>query len=75
MALLCAQVDSNVIKLVGRWCSDEMLQYLHLQAYPKMHTFARLMSHGGNFRLLPNLQLPAADVPLLALAEPDQAQL
>jgi hypothetical protein len=73
MALLCAQVDSNVIKLVGRWRSDEMLQYLHLQAYPQMHTFARLMSHSGNFCLLHNVDVPAAAVPLLALAEPDLA--
>jgi hypothetical protein len=52
MALLCAQVDSDVIKLLGRWRSDEMLRYLHLQAYPKMHTFAQLMVANGDFRLL-----------------------
>lgn len=72
MSLLCTQVDSNVIKLVSRWRSDKMLQYLHLQAYPQMHTFARLMTTGGSFCLLPNLAIPAAAVPLLALA--DQAQ-
>jgi hypothetical protein len=70
MALLCAQVDSDIIKLVGRWRSDEMLRYLHLQAYPKMHTFARLMVSGGNFRLLHNHDIPAAAVPLLALVDP-----
>lgn len=52
MALLCAHVDSDVIKLLGRWRSDEMLRYLHLQAYPKMHTFANLMVANGDFRLL-----------------------
>ena len=36
MALLCGHVDTDVIKLVGRWRSDEMLKYLHLQAYPVM---------------------------------------
>jgi hypothetical protein len=50
MALLCSQVDSDVIKLLGRWHSDQMLRYLHLQAYPKMHTFAKLMFQGGNFQ-------------------------
>lgn len=75
MSLLCAQVDSNVIKLVGRWRSDEMLQYLHLQAYPQMHSFARLMTQGGNFRLLHNLDVPAAAVPLLALAPEDPTTL
>jgi hypothetical protein len=50
MALLCAQVDPDVIKLLGRWQSDQMLRYLHLQAYPQMHTFSRLMLQGGNFQ-------------------------
>jgi hypothetical protein len=29
MAFLGAQVDTNVICLIGRWHLDEMLQYLH----------------------------------------------
>jgi hypothetical protein len=49
MALLCAQVDSNVIKLIGRWRSDEMLRYLHLQSYPQMRHMAPLMASGGTF--------------------------
>jgi hypothetical protein len=48
-ALLCAKVDPDIIKLLGRWHSDQMLRYLHLQAYPNMHTFAQLMLQGGNF--------------------------
>ena len=60
MALLCAQVDSDVIKLIGRWRSDEMLRYLHLQAYPQMHTMAPLMARGGNFR---NHAPPPAPLP------------
>jgi hypothetical protein len=50
MALLCANVDSNVIKLIGRWRSDEMLRYLHLQSYPQMRNMAPLMAAGGAFR-------------------------
>ena len=65
MALLCARVDDNIIKLVGRWRSDQMLRYLHLQAYPQMHTFASLMVTGGTFRLLHNQPLPAPALPLL----------
>jgi hypothetical protein len=34
MALLCAKVDTNLIRLLGRWCSDEMLRYLHVQTFP-----------------------------------------
>jgi hypothetical protein len=50
MALLCAKVDPDIIRLLGRWQSDQMLRYLHLQAYPQMHTFASLMFSGGNFQ-------------------------
>jgi hypothetical protein len=36
MALLCAQVDDNIICLVGRLQSNDMLHYLHMQARPVM---------------------------------------
>lgn len=52
MSLLCADVNSDVIKLLGRWRSDEMLRYLHLQAYPKMQHMAARMSKGGTFQNL-----------------------
>ena len=32
MALLLGQIDTDIIGLVGRLRSDEMLRYLHLQA-------------------------------------------
>lgn len=66
MALLCARVDADVIKLVGRWRSDQMLRYLHLQAYPQMHTFATLMVQHGSFHLLHNQPLPPEATALLA---------
>lgn len=50
MALLGAHVDAEIIKLVGRWRSDEMLRYLHPQCLPKMQSLAPLMANGGNFR-------------------------
>jgi hypothetical protein len=34
MSLLCAKVDTDTIRLLGRWRSDEMLRYLHIQAFP-----------------------------------------
>ena len=47
MALLMARVDTDTIRLVGRWCSDAMLHYLHTTA----HTFteglaAHIAQHG-----------------------------
>ena len=58
MALLCAQVDDDIIRLIGRWRSDEMLRYLHVQAEPVMRHFARRMLSGGTFTLLPNQDVP-----------------
>jgi len=67
MALLCCHVDTDVIKLVGPWFSDEMLKYLHLQAYPLMMHLAPLMVTGGNFRMLTHQTiLPAAMLILFA---------
>jgi hypothetical protein len=58
MALLCAQVDTDIIRLIGRWRSDEMLRYLHLQAEPVMRNFAARMLTHGNFVLHPNNEVP-----------------
>jgi hypothetical protein len=57
MALLCANVDPNTIRMLGRWRSDEMLRYLHLQAQPLMHNFAQRMLEGGHYTLHPNPQM------------------
>jgi hypothetical protein len=59
MALLCASVDSDRIRLLGRWRSDEMLRYLHLQAQPVMRHFASKMLFGGNYSLIPGQDVPA----------------
>jgi hypothetical protein len=59
MALLCTHVDTDVIRLLGRWRSDEMLRYLHVQAEPMMRDFSRrMLLSGGNFTLLPNQDVP-----------------
>jgi hypothetical protein len=58
MALLCAHVDTDIIRLIGRWRSDEMLRYLHVQAEPIMRHFAAKMIRHGDFALLPNSTVP-----------------
>jgi hypothetical protein len=58
MAFLCANVDTDCIRLIGRWRSDEMLRYLHVQAEPIMRHFSSRMLAGGNFTLLPNHEVP-----------------
>ena len=54
MALLCAGVDRDRIRLVDRWHSDEMYRYLHVQAQPVMNGLAAAMLRGGSFRLTPS---------------------
>ena len=53
--LLCAGIESDRIR-VGRWRSDEMYRYLHVQAQPAvlMNGLAAAMFHGGSFRLMPS---------------------
>jgi hypothetical protein len=58
MALLCAKVDTDLIQLLGRWRSDVMLRYLHVQAQPVMRNFASLMLQGGQFALIPGQDVP-----------------
>ena len=57
-ALLLAKVDPDVIRLIGRWRSDEMLRYLHVQAYPLMKDYARQMLSAGMYTLIPNHLVP-----------------
>ena len=57
-ALLVARVDPDVIRLLGRWRSDEMLRYLHLSAEPVMHSFARKMLR-AEYTLVPHQLVPS----------------
>jgi hypothetical protein len=65
MALLCARVNPLLVQLIGRWRSNVMLRYLHLQA-TNMHDLASRILSGGNFKLLPNQTLPSKAVVLLS---------
>jgi len=58
MALLCARVDTNIIQLLGHWCSNAMLRYLHVQAELVMHDFAAKMLAHGTYVLHPNQAIP-----------------
>ena len=64
MALLCAGIDHDRIELIGRWRSDEMLRYLHVQAAPGMQRYAHDMVTAGDFALIPNSAVPNPQVPL-----------
>jgi hypothetical protein len=58
MPLLCAHVDTNIIRLVGHWRSDKMLRYLHVQAEFVMRDFSKRMLADRYFNLLPNRLVP-----------------
>ena len=53
MALLCAGVDRERLCMIGRWRSDEMYRYLHIQAQPLMTGVSAAMLSGGAFQLAP----------------------
>jgi len=56
--LMCKCGHYDRIRLLGRWRSDEMLRYLHVQAYPVVASLAPAMLRHGNYTLIPNIQLP-----------------
>lgn len=49
MALLIAKIDPDLIQLIGRWKSDSMLRYLHVQALPVMQNHAAAMLRHGDY--------------------------
>ena len=58
-ALLLSGVDSDIIRLIGRWRSDEMIRYLHVQAAPLMAGYSARMVQASNYRLIPNREVPS----------------
>jgi hypothetical protein len=58
MSLITARIDGDLIRLLGRWQSDSMLRYLHVQAIPVLRNFARAMNLHGQFQALPDAGLP-----------------
>lgn len=58
-ALLLANIDTDIIRLIGRWRSDEMLRYLHVQAAPLMANYAARMLQAGQYTIIPNQMVPS----------------
>lgn len=57
MALLLSDVDTDIIQLLGRWRSDEMFRYLHLNAEPITKDFARRMIT-ADYTIVPGQLVP-----------------
>ena len=63
-ALLLTRVDPDIISLIGRSRSDEMLRYLHVQAAPLMADYSKRMLAAGTYNLLPGQEVPTYEVPM-----------
>lgn len=57
MALLAAGIDSNVLRLMGRWQSDAMLRYLHTQVLPITHSLSQRMLLHGDFQSFESMDI------------------
>lgn len=69
MALLRAKIDDSTIRLMGRWKSWAMLQYLHRSAMDTT-SFARRMIPGGTYTIARHATLPSDVDPSLPTAVP-----
>jgi hypothetical protein len=58
MALLCGRIDHNTIRMLGRWHSDAMMRYLHLQAKPLMKQLTPAMFNNGSYSFLASDTVP-----------------
>jgi hypothetical protein len=58
MAMLYCQVNFDLIRILGRWHSNAMIWYLHIQAQPVMQKFASTMFNNGTYKFLPDEMVP-----------------
>jgi hypothetical protein len=61
MALLCGGIDRDRIRMLGRWRTNAMFIYLHLQAEPIMRRFGPSIDAtdvGGKGRVIPMMAAP-----------------
>ena len=58
MALMAGKCDDNIIKLLGRWRSDAMMDYLHEQSLPIFKRLAGVMYNNGHHSFLPSETVP-----------------
>jgi hypothetical protein len=54
MALLCTHVDTDIIKLLGHWWSNEMLCYLPIQAKQTHHHAQLCLQDTKSWKLCPH---------------------
>jgi hypothetical protein len=62
MALLHLKVDLGNIWIMGRWHSDTIMRYLHVQGQPILGNYAACVFNEGNYSFLPDKTVPIIDV-------------
>jgi hypothetical protein len=62
MAMLFGKIDINSIRMMGRWHSDAMMRYLHVQAQPIIGNYAAKMFQEGTYTFQPDETVPIIDV-------------
>ena len=58
ISLLYNIVGIKITKMTGRWCSNDMLRYLHVQAELLMRIFSQLMLTHGKHPFLSKQETP-----------------
>jgi hypothetical protein len=61
MAMLVRSIDLNNIRMLGRWHSDAMMRYLHIQAQPIIGNYSSLMFNNGAYTFQPDKTVPIID--------------
>jgi len=61
MALLTGKCNNNIIKLLGQWRSDAMMEYLNTKSLPVIKRLALLMYNNGWHSFLPSEVVPIND--------------
>jgi len=74
MALLRANVDSTIIRLLGRWRSWAMLHYLHRSA-TNTSSYASTMLFHGEFSISTHAKFPLPDDVISKIPDLTEADL
>ena len=51
-ALLLANVDTDIVRLIDHWLSNKMLRYIHIQAALLMPDYSHQILNAGCYRLM-----------------------
>jgi hypothetical protein len=62
MAMLFGETDINSIRMMGRWHSNAMMRYLHVQAQPIIVNYTAKMFNEGTYTFQADETVPIIDV-------------